>query len=167
MDKVTAFQLGFLVSRSSAVYLVLRALDTMGNAVLMGWPGSEESRPYLPNSANLVILALIYVLLATFMWFGARVVASFLAPASDIEPAPNGDWADVAYRIAGLLLVGLLLPTFITYMVTYMRASNEASEFTRSMGFSMYTHGGVILFGLCLIIGKRGFKRLFSMGIDA
>ncbi len=167
MSAVSAFQLGFLASRCGALYLVFQAIDSMKNAVVMGWPKSQDTPSYMPNGNNLAVMALIYVLLAVFMWFGARLVASFLAPSSDIEPPPTADWAAVAYRLAGLLIVGLIMPTFITLLVTAMRQSPEESEFSRSMRFSMYSYGCVILFGLCLIVGKSGFKRLFSMGIDA
>jgi hypothetical protein len=115
-------------------------------------------------SVAIIVIAVFVLLFVLLLWFFPRTVARGLLDAKSlvpVEPASADTWFAVGCALIGLwLLIPALASVIYNLSVIYLAQRDSAIDMT-SLRFPWTYYLVEIAFGVWLLLGARGIRRLF------
>jgi hypothetical protein len=117
-----------------------------------------------------VVISVVTILLVLLLWFFPRTVARSLLDAKVVareEPASADTWFAVGCALIGLWLIVPALSSVIYKLSVLYLAQRDSEIDTTNLGLDLVYFGVEIAFGIWLLLGARGARKLFWWARDA
>ncbi len=115
-------------------------------------------------SVTVIVISVLAVLLALFLWFFPRTVARGLLDVKSLtptQPASPDTWFAVGCSLIGMWLIVPALASVIYYLSALFMAQRSPAFDTTDMHFAWVYYLTEIAIGIWLLLGARGARRLF------
>jgi len=154
---MTPLQIVALALRLLAVWLGLRAL---GYVVWFFWGRGSQPADY----AYVIFMFALNAVIIPALWFFPRIIARKLLSSDDVQPQPSptaGTWLAVGCALIGLWTIAETVPQLVYDIFPLGAAFDDPQRWV------LVTHTVKLGIAIWLILGGKGFERIFRWAQDA